>query len=256
MVPRPFIRSHNSQVEDFYVFGDGQEGNVTGKKFLAIAMLFAVLSFQSKAQSHTDMAALKGLSPVTMLSNTPTGNAVLGANYVVTGGIQTGAIEQPTLLPFSEQQQQALRDAFITDGNLAQLADGLGTTLGAGYMARAHYIDRQNFTGVSESEATYAVRTVISEPNRTRLQARMRNAQCVLRCVAATAPRCTEPSLVCESRGPTLLDNVHRHRHIFVARSAVQAAVSFKVARLHGREQHIVVLVGFHCCFEVQRLDT
>ena len=162
MVPRPFIRSHNSQVEDFYVFGDGQEGNVTGKKFLAIAMLFAVLSFQSKAQSHTDMAALKGLSPVTMLSNTPTGNAVLGANYVATGGIQTGAIEQPTLLPFSEQQQQALRDAFVTDGNLAQLADGLGTTLGAGYMARAHYIDRQNFTGVSQT-----VSSLISYANAT-----------------------------------------------------------------------------------------
>src|SRR6202522_4714155 len=168
MVPRPFIRSHNSQVEDFYVFGDGQEGNVTGKKFLAIAMLFAVLSFQSKAQSHTDMAALKGLSPVTMLSNTPTGNAVLGANYVATGGIQTGAIRQPTLLPFAEQQQQALRDAFITDGNLVELTDGLGTTLGAAYEARAHYLDRERFTSIAKSVSdviAYANSTSGSDSN-------------------------------------------------------------------------------------------
>src|ERR1700679_2014215 len=109
---------------------------------------------------------------------------------------------------------------------------------------------------VSEREATYAVKTVISEPNPNCLQERMRNAQYALRGTAATAPRCTELSLVCESRGPALLDNVHRHRHIFVARSAVHATVSFKVAGLHGREQHIVELVGLHCCFEVQRLDT
>jgi hypothetical protein len=45
------------------------------------------------------------------------------------------------LLPFAVQQQQALKDAFITDKNLAQLADGLGTTLGSAYIARFHYID-------------------------------------------------------------------------------------------------------------------
>lgn len=77
---------------------------------------------------------------MTTLANTGAGRAALGANYVVTGGIQTGSIEQPTLLPFPEQQQQALRDVFITSGDLAQLADGLGTTLGAAYIARAHYI--------------------------------------------------------------------------------------------------------------------
>ena len=83
----------------------------------------------------------------------PSGKAALASNYTVTGGIQTGAIRQPTLLPFAEQQQQALRDAFITDGNLAQLADGLGTTLGAAYEARAHYLDREHFTSVSKAVA-------------------------------------------------------------------------------------------------------
>src|ERR1700733_14970211 len=126
---------------------------MTGKTFLAIGVLCALMAFQAGAQSTTDMAVLKGLSPVTMLSNTPEGTAALAANYTVTGGIQTGAIRQSTLLPFAEQQQQALRDAFITSGNLAQLADGLGTTLGASYLARAHYIDQTNFTNISQPVA-------------------------------------------------------------------------------------------------------
>src|ERR1700752_123481 len=109
---------------------------------LLIAVFCALLPFQAEAQSVTDMAVLKGLAPVTTLSNTPEGRAALAANYTVTGGIQRGEIRKSTLLPFAEQQQQALRDAFIAEGNLADLADGLGTTLGSAYLARAHYIDR------------------------------------------------------------------------------------------------------------------
>jgi hypothetical protein len=125
---------------------------MAGRKFWSTA-LFAALSLPMQAQTATDLAVLKGLAPVTVLSKTEAGQAALGANYVVTGGIQTGAVEQPTLLPFPEQQQQALRDVFITDRNLAQLADGLGTTLEAAYVARAHYVDRQNFTSVSQTVA-------------------------------------------------------------------------------------------------------
>jgi hypothetical protein len=124
-----------------------------GSVFLRIVTLCLLLSFHAQAQSATDMAALKGLAPVTVLSNTASGRAALGANYAVTGGIQTGEIMQPTLLPLAEQQQQALRDAFITRGNLAGLADGLGTTLGAAYVARAHYIDREHFTNLSQAVA-------------------------------------------------------------------------------------------------------
>lgn len=124
---------------------------MTGKRFVGLAVLLAALSLQSEAQSPTDMSALKGLAPVSVLSNTGAGKAALGANYTVTGGVQRGEIRQPTLLPFAEQQQQALRDVFGTGGNLAQLADGLGTTLGAAYVARAHYVDRHNFTRVSQT---------------------------------------------------------------------------------------------------------
>src|SRR5271163_558908 len=105
------------------------------------------------AQSATNLAVLKGLAPVSVLSNSPAGQAALAANFTVTGGIQTGAIRQPTLLPFAEQQQQALRDAFITGGNIADLADGLGTTLGSAYLARAHYTDREHFTSISQAVA-------------------------------------------------------------------------------------------------------
>jgi hypothetical protein len=107
----------------------------------------------AEAQTVSNLAVLKGLSPLTVLSKSANGKAALSSNYAVTGGIQTGDIRQPTLLPFAEQQQQALRDAFITDGNLAQLADGLGTTLGGAYVARAHYQDREHFTNVSQAVA-------------------------------------------------------------------------------------------------------
>jgi hypothetical protein len=119
-----------------------------------LAGVFCVLlPLSVGAQSATDLAALRGLAPVTVLSKTPEGTAALAANFTVTGGIQTGAISQPPLLPFAEQQPQALRAAFITDANLAQLADGLGTTLGAAYVARAHAIDRSHSTSLSQTVA-------------------------------------------------------------------------------------------------------
>jgi hypothetical protein len=135
---------------------------------LLVGTLCALLPLQARAQSSTDLAALRGLAPVTVLSKTPEGTAALGANFSVTGGIQTGVISQPTLLPFAEQQQQALRDAFITSANLAQLADGLGTTLGAAYVARAHSIDRSNATNLSQAVAdliAYANATTAADSN-------------------------------------------------------------------------------------------
>ncbi len=120
------------------------------------------------AQSVTNMAALRGLAPVSALANTTDGKAALGSNFTVTGGIQTGVIRQPTLMPFAEQQQQALRDAFITDGNLTELADGFGSTLAAAYQARAHYLDRERFTSISDAVAqviAYANSTSGSDSN-------------------------------------------------------------------------------------------
>ncbi len=128
-----------------------QEMTNVSKLGLVVGTVLA--SFPCQAQTATNMTVLKGLAPVTVLAKTPAGRAALGANFAVTGGIQLGTIRQPTLLPFAEQQQQSLRDAFITDGNLAELADGLGSTLGAAYQARAHYLDREHFTNVSPAIA-------------------------------------------------------------------------------------------------------
>jgi hypothetical protein len=124
-----------------------------GKTLLAIGAACALISFSAGGQSATELAVLKGLAPVAALSNTAGGKAALTANYKVTGGIQIGTIEQATLLPFPQQQQQALQDAFITGANLADLADGLGTTLGAAYLARAHYIDQKKHTDICQSVA-------------------------------------------------------------------------------------------------------
>jgi hypothetical protein len=122
-------------------------------KSIFAAFAICVIIGDADAQTATNMAVLKGLAPVTVLGNSTAGKAALAANYTVTGGIQTGVIRQPTLLPFASQQQQALKDAFITDGNLADLADGLGTTLGSAYLARAHYKDRDHFTNATRSVA-------------------------------------------------------------------------------------------------------
>jgi PAP2 superfamily len=123
------------------------------RMFAGLAALYALTWPLAHGQSAADVAVLRGLAPVTVLLNTDAGKAALGANYTVTRGIQSGSFPQPTLLPFTEQQGQALRDAFITGGNLAQLADGLGTTLGSAYLARFHYIDPKQTSRLPQSIA-------------------------------------------------------------------------------------------------------
>ncbi|RXS98177.1 phosphatase PAP2 family protein [Silvibacterium dinghuense] len=98
------------------------------------------------APSKATLEDLRGLAPVSALSNSEAGQAALAGNLTTTGDIQTGEIRQPTLLPFASQQQLALADVFAPGHNLGQLADGLGTTLGAAYLTRFHPIDREHAT--------------------------------------------------------------------------------------------------------------
>jgi PAP2 superfamily len=135
---------------------------------LFVALIAALADFPAAAQTPADIAALKGLAAVTVLGKTPEGRAALAANYAITGGIQTGDVRQSTLLPFSGQQQQSLRDAFVTASNLAQLSDGLGTTLGAAYLARAHCGDWTHCTNLSQPIAdliSYANATSANHSN-------------------------------------------------------------------------------------------
>ena len=130
-------------------------------KFALIAAC-ALAPLEAGAQTANNLAALKGLAPFAALPNSPAGQAALAANFAVTGGVQSGALRRPSLLPFADQQQQALKDVFITVGDLADLADGLGATLGGAYAARAHYLDRARFTNVSQTIAdviAYALAT-------------------------------------------------------------------------------------------------
>lgn len=107
---------------------------------VAAVLVLALPAVAARAQSSpTRLPALEGLVPVSVLDNTQAGRKALAANLAVTGAIQQDAAKQKLLLPFAEQQQQALRDAFITSGNAAELADGLGTRLGGVYQAAATY---------------------------------------------------------------------------------------------------------------------
>jgi PAP2 superfamily len=112
----------------------------------------------AQVQSPSNLIALQGLVPVSTLDNTDAGKAALAANLTVTGAIQNGNANQPLLLPFAEQQQLALRDAYITDGNGYELADGLGTALSAAYWSFASFQSgadgkTSSFTNVAPSTA-------------------------------------------------------------------------------------------------------
>ena len=126
-----------------------------GGKMLAVLFVVGPIACSIAVAQTTPstVTVLRGLAPVATLSTSNQGRAALAANYTVTGGLQTGELRQATLLPFPEQEEQALRDAFITGGNLAELSDGLGTTLGSAYLARAHYLDWTRFTSISPTVA-------------------------------------------------------------------------------------------------------
>jgi hypothetical protein len=123
------------------------------------AILGAVLfSHVALAQSATNLEALKGLAPVAALENSAAGKAALKANLEITGAIQQGAASLPMLLPFHDQQQQALRDAVITWGNAFQLTDALGSKLGGAYQSLTSFTSPDdgkttNFTNVSPNVA-------------------------------------------------------------------------------------------------------
>lgn len=118
-----------------------------------LAVLGVMLPVAAPAQTATNLVALQGLATVSALQATPEGKAALDANLKVTGDIQFGIQKQPHLLPFDQQRQLALRDAFITDGNATELADGLGSRLGAIYQDKARYSDYKTFTNVTQSVA-------------------------------------------------------------------------------------------------------
>jgi peptidoglycan/xylan/chitin deacetylase (PgdA/CDA1 family) len=94
--------------------------------------------------SGTNLTALRGLAPISALNNTESGKSALAGNLLVTSSIQHGLSEYAGAQAFEKQQQQALRDAFITDGNAYEIADGLGSALSAAYRKRATFNSPDN----------------------------------------------------------------------------------------------------------------
>ena len=125
------------------------------------------------AQSAVNLAALRGLAPFSALLKTASGRMALEANYSITAAIQSGSAVQPLLIPLAQERAQALRDTFITSGNAFELADGLGSKLGAAYQSVTGYssVDdgkTSSFTSLSPDVATviaYANAITASDSN-------------------------------------------------------------------------------------------
>jgi peptidoglycan/xylan/chitin deacetylase (PgdA/CDA1 family) len=97
-----------------------------------------------QAFSSTNLTALRGLSPVSALNNTENGQSALAGNLEVTSSIQHGKSQYAGAPAFDRQQQQALRDAMITDGNAYELSDGLGSALSVAYRKHATFNSPDN----------------------------------------------------------------------------------------------------------------
>jgi PAP2 superfamily len=104
----------------------------TGLFALGLVAALAMTSIEAFALDPT-LNVLVGLSPFSHLLGTPQGRAALVANHEVTFAVQSGTDKQLLLLPFPQQQGQALSDAVITRDDASGLADGLGSGLGAAY---------------------------------------------------------------------------------------------------------------------------
>lgn len=92
------------------------------------------------AEEKFDSRAIDLLMPFAKLENTVQGKQALDRNQSLTLEIRQGLADQPLLLSFEQQREQALRDATITAGNARQLADGLGSRLGNLYQAAAYFV--------------------------------------------------------------------------------------------------------------------
>ena len=93
---------------------------------LGLFTLCVLAPFGARAQTPANLIVLKGLAPVAALPKTSAGRAALAANFTVTGGIQTGAIRQPTLLPFAETATAGAERCFHHRRQYRRSRRGLG----------------------------------------------------------------------------------------------------------------------------------
>jgi PAP2 superfamily len=105
---------------------------------LALIAALAITSIEALALDPK-LYVLAGVAPFSQLLSTPQGRAALAANHQITYAVQSGTAGQPLLLPFPQQQAQAISDAFITTDNASGLADGLGSGLRDAYRSLLSY---------------------------------------------------------------------------------------------------------------------
>jgi hypothetical protein len=122
-----------------------------------------VLPAGAWGQTASILATLRGLAPFSALLNTAAGKAALDDNYRVTAAIQHGTAGQPGLQPFPAQQEQALKDASVTDSNAFQLADGLGTNLGGIYQSLTGYTSADDGATTNAKNVSPIVAAVLAD---------------------------------------------------------------------------------------------
>jgi hypothetical protein len=133
--------------------------NSPAKTLLPFTIIFLALAPIAHAgdAGSPDLDALRLLAPASALGVPPQETSgALAANLKATQEIQNGNARQPLLQDFKDQQQQALRDAFITKDNAVEFADGLGSELGGLYQSAAKYTstdDGRTASGINISPA-------------------------------------------------------------------------------------------------------
>jgi hypothetical protein len=150
---------------------DRENERIPAMRATLCAIVFAsaslVLCEQAETQSAGNLNALRGLAPLSVLTASDLGRTALASNLSITAAIQDGTQSQPILLSLAEQQQLALRDAFITDGNAYELADGLGSTLGGIYLSLTSYQSTDDGKTFHSTNISPAVAQLIAYANAT-----------------------------------------------------------------------------------------
>jgi hypothetical protein len=127
---------------------------------LATAIAAMLVASAAADATKSTPYVLEGLAPFSMLLSTAQGREAVATNREITVGIQTGARQQPLLQPFKQQQLQALQDAFITSKNAYDLADGLGSGVGAAY----HSLTARDGK-ISDTDRLFAVESLLVYAN-------------------------------------------------------------------------------------------
>ena len=136
---------------------------LTIRPVVTAAAFFSIFSMAHAGEAPPDEAALHLLAPFSTLGGSPEGKAALAGNLAVTEQIQNGSAKQFLLQDDKTQQEQALRDAFITSDNARELADGLGTELGGIYQSGTAYTNEAHPHGSNISPALAALFHIAGE---------------------------------------------------------------------------------------------